>query len=271
MNNLKSQELKILPFDINRIEKGNIIVVIGKKNTGKSVLIKTILHHLNKLNIPIGTVVSYTDHLNKYYERFIPSMLIHAEYTPELLDKVMKRQETAKREGWKNPDAFLVFDDALADAKTWTKDKNMKEIFFNGRHHNITFILAMQDMMAIPPGFRGNIDYVFILKNNIAADRKRIFEHYAGCFGEKKLFDEVFPMLTNDYRCMVIDNQTQSYNLSEQVFVFKGNPNLDFKMCSPSVWKVSNTGYSNHIDINKKPKKNYKEIKTKTGNYRVKV
>ncbi len=270
-NSNASQELKIQPFNMNKVKKGNIIVVIGKKNTGKSVLIKNILYHLHKLDIPIGTVVSYTDRLNKYYEKFIPSMLIHSEYSPELLTQILERQNRASQEGWKNPHAFLVFDDALADANAWKKDKNMKEIFFNGRHYNLTFILAMQHLMGIPPDFRANIDFVFLLKNNIPADRKKIYDNYAGCFAEKRLFDEVFPMLTSNYKCMVIDNQTQSELLTDNVFVYKGNPNLDFKMCTSKLWKISNAEYDSTINRDKKVKKNYREVKTKTGNYKVKI
>ena len=43
------------------------------------------------------------------------------------------------------------------------------------------FIITMQYALGIPPNLSGtNIDYVFILRENIVADRKRLYEQFAG-------------------------------------------------------------------------------------------
>ena len=61
-----------------------------------------------------------------------------------------------------DPRAFLVLDDCLYD-NTWTKDKNVRSLFMNGRHFKILFIITMQYALGIPPNLRTNIDYVFYL------------------------------------------------------------------------------------------------------------
>ena len=50
-------------------------------------------------------------------------------------------------------------------------DELVKEIFFNGRHYKLLFLLAMQAPMGIPPDLRTNIDFTFLLKNNNAISK----------------------------------------------------------------------------------------------------
>lgn len=233
-----SSTFSVRKFDIKKIKKDSIIVVIGKRNTGKSFLVRDILYHNS--DIPMGTVISHTDHLNKWYQKFIPPILIHKRYSPEVLDRILERQRKANKEEWQDPSAFLLMDDCLADSDAWKKDENIKEIFFNGRWYKLLFILSMQSPMGIPPSFRDNIDYTFILKNNNASAREKIFKHYAGAFPDKKTFEKAMNVLTDDYKCIVIDNATHSNKMEDQVFFYKAEERTNFRICSDAVWRRSN-------------------------------
>lgn len=243
-----SFEIKLKTFDINKIKKDAVVVTIGKRNTGKSFLVKDILYH-NK-DIPLGMVISKTDHLSHFYDQFIPGMLIHREYKPETIDNLFTRQEKAIKEKWKDPYAFLLFDDCLSDAKNWSKDKRIKEIFFNGRWYKILFILSMQAPMGIPPDLRTNIDYTFILRNNNANDREKIYKHYAGVFPSREIFEIVLDDCTEKYNCLVIDNTTHSNKLEDQVFIYKASTHEDFKICSNEVWRINHERYNEDINSN---------------------
>ena len=238
---MKDVEFTIHQFDMRKIKKESIIVLLGKRNTGKSILVRDILYH--KRDIQIGAVVSHTDHLTHFYDRFIPNILINKEYNTDILTKLFDRQKKAIDENWKNPHAFLLFDDCLSDAKTWGKDKCIKELFFNGRHYKLLFILAMQIPLGIPPGMRTNVDFTFILKNNNNSDREKIFKNYAGMFSSKAHFESVLDACTEDYNCLVIDNTTQSNKIEDQVFYYKADMfgTSHFKMCSKCVWDASNS------------------------------
>ena len=80
-----------------------------------------------------------------------------------------------------DPRLVTILDDCLYDDR-WTKDKAIKTIFMNGRHYKILFLVTMQYPLGIPPSLRCNIDYVFILRENIMNNRKRIYDNYAGMF-----------------------------------------------------------------------------------------
>ena len=158
--------LSLRKFNMNMIKDDSVVVMIGKRNTGKSFLTKDLLYHHQKL--PAGTVISPTENANKFYSDIVPPIFIHDEYESKILAEFMKRQKDLKRRIMKGHDdidnrAFLIMDDCLYDNE-WKKDKIIREIFLNGRHWGIMFLLSMQYAIGITPILRSNIDWVFILR-----------------------------------------------------------------------------------------------------------
>lgn len=232
------EELKLRKFDIKKMNKNSVCVLIAKRNSGKSFLIKDILYH-NRA-IPAGMVISRSDKVAHFYDQFIPQILIHHTYKTELLQKVFDRQQKAFEENWANKRCFLVFDDVLSEANTWKKDPLLTDVFYNGRHFDMLFLLALQAPMGITPGLRSNIDYTFILKTTNASDRKKIYDHYAGVFPTKEMFEKVLDACTNDYNCLVIDNTSTTNSLTDQVFYYKADDHPGFRMCDETFWNKNN-------------------------------
>jgi hypothetical protein len=75
--------------------KSPMIVVIGKKDTGKSFLVRDILYNVQSL-FPVGTVISATEAVNEFFQSMVPSKLIHDEYKPDIVKNVIKRQMNVK-------------------------------------------------------------------------------------------------------------------------------------------------------------------------------
>ena len=59
------QNLSLKKFNMNDIKDDKVVVFIGKRETGKSVLVRDLLYH--KQDIPVGTVVSGTEGANSFY------------------------------------------------------------------------------------------------------------------------------------------------------------------------------------------------------------
>jgi len=240
-----SLRLELKKFDPSKIKDDSVIVAIAARNRGKSVCIKDILSY--HFNIPIGMVISPTEHANAFFQHFIPKMLIHDEYTPGLIDKYVQRQQRISAKYKKeldthgyssvDPRSFLVMDDAMYD-KSWVNDQNIRKIFMNGRHYKIFFLLTMQFPMGITPALRTNIDYVFIFRENIKKNKERLFEHYAGMFPNLQVFEQVLEQVTQDYGCLVIDNRASGSKLEDQVFWYKADPSKHFKMCDSALWDM---------------------------------
>lgn len=244
----KSQEaektitVNLKKFDMRWIGDNKIIIFLGKRNTGKSCLVLDYLYHHS--DIPIATVVSPTDEFNLTYKPHIPSIFIHDEYTPELIANVLQRQKdivkkTQTDQEYAQIDArgVLVLDDVLYDAKSWVNDKNIKWIFMNGRHAQITMLLTAQYVMGIPPNLRTNVDYIFICKEPKISNKMKLFQHYAGMFPNFEMFNQVLSACTVNYGCMVIDNSSTSDKLEDQVFWYRAEIRSDFRMCYDVFWE----------------------------------
>ena len=235
-------KLELKKFDINRIEDDKVVVMIGKRNTGKSFLIKDLLYH--HTDLPIGTVISGTESANQFYGDMVPKILIHDEYKAPVIENAVARQKLImKRRNQPgghavDPRAFLILDDCLYDS-SWTKNKDVRSIFMNGRHLKLFFILSMQYPLGIPPNLRTNIDYIFILRENIVANRKRLYDNYAGMFPTFEIFCQVMDQCTENYECIVIDNTTKSNKLEECVFWYKADSHSSFKICNQHYWDLS--------------------------------
>ena len=236
--------LELRKFDISTINRDKVCVFIGKRETGKSFLVKDLLYY-NK-SIPLGTVISGTEGANRFYSKLVPELFIHEEYSAQIISRALNRQKLVVKEMSKeehtvgtsniDPSAFLILDDCLYD-NTWVKDPNIRSLFMNGRHYKMLFIITMQYALGIPPNLRTNIDYVFILRENYVSNRKKLYEHYAGMFPTFEIFCQVMDQCTEEYTCLVIHNNAKSNKLEDQVFWYKANPHEDFKIGSDQYWK----------------------------------
>ncbi len=242
---LKKFDMKHISFRPDE-NKGPVVVLIGRRDTGKSYLVRDLLYHHQ--DIPIGTVISGTEAGNGFFSAHVPKLFIHDEYNTAIIENILKRQKTVLKqikremEVYKrtniDPRAFVILDDCLYDNK-WTKDKMMRLLFMNGRHWKIMLIITMQYPLGIPPNLRTNIDYVFILREPYIANRKRIWENYAGMFPTFESFAQVMDQCTENFECLVINNNSKSNKLNDQVFWYKAANHGDFKLGSKEFWEIS--------------------------------
>jgi hypothetical protein len=242
---LKKFDMKNISFKPNE-NKGPVVVLIGKRDTGKSYLVRDLLYHHQ--DIPIGTVISGTEEGNGFYTKMVPKLFIHNEYNTAIIENVLKRQRTVLKQIKKEMEsykrttidgrAFVILDDCLFDG-SWTRDKMMRLLFMNGRHWKIMLVITMQYPLGIPPMLRTNIDYVFILRENYIANRKRIYENYAGMFPTFESFCQVMDQCTENYECLVINNNSKSNKLQDQVFWYKAENHNDFRLGSKEFWEMS--------------------------------
>lgn len=242
---LKRFDMKSISFKANE-SKGPVVVLIGRRDTGKTFLVKDLLYYHQ--DIPIGTVISGTEEGNGFYGKLVPKLFIHNEYNTAIIENILKRQrgvlKQIKREMEQfkrstiDPRTFVILDDCLYD-NTWARDKMMRLLFMNGRHWKVMLLITMQYPLGIPPTLRTNIDYVFILREPYIANRKRIYENYAGMFPTLESFCQVMDQCTENYECLVINNNAKSNKIQDQVFWYKADAHNDFHLGSKEFWDLS--------------------------------
>jgi hypothetical protein len=238
-----TMNLRLSKFNMNMIPDDAVIVFIGRRGTGKSWLIKDLMWYKQKF--PIGTVISGTEGANAFYSSIVPSLFIHEEFNSAIISNVIKRQdaitkqirreETAGRKSALDRRSFIVMDDCMYDNK-WISDKWIRSLFMNGRHYGLLYILALQYVMGIPPVLRGQVDYVFILRENQVAARRRIYEQFAGIFPTFELFCQIMDQCTENYECLVIHNGSKTNKIEDCVFWYKAQAHPDFKIGSRDHW-----------------------------------
>ena len=271
-----SVELDLKKFDMKWItfkpdeNKGPVIVMIGRRDTGKSFLVRDLL--FNHRDIPIGTVISGTEAGNGFYASHVPKVFIHDEYKEILIENVLRRQKMVLKQVKKDmemyrktsidPRAFVILDDCLYDNK-WTKDKLMRLLFMNGRHWKVMLIITMQYPLGIPPNLRTNIDFVFILREPYMTNRKRIWENYASMFPTLESFSMVMDQTTENYECLVINNNAKSNKLNDQIFWYKAENRPPFRLGSNEFWEASkNLGDDDDDEDGYDPSKSKKKTNT---------
>jgi hypothetical protein len=248
MSALSTLDVNLRKFDMRKIPQDAVAVFIGRRRTGKSTLVRDLLYHHQ--NMPLGTVISGTEESNSFYSKMIPPLFIHGEYNSMILANYVKRQKmimakimaeqaAGQMQSRYDPRSFLILDDCMYD-DSWTHDKNIRYLFMNGRWLKVFFLITMQYPLGIQPALRTNVDFVFILREPYASNRKRIFDNYGSAFPSFEYFCQIMDQCTQNYECLVIDNTTQSNKLEDIIFWYKAEMHPEpFRIGAPEFWAHS--------------------------------
>lgn len=242
-----SREFK--KFNPRNFKDRSTIVVIGKRETGKSSIIKLIAYYKHK-SIRIPFVVSETAEQTGSLDGIVPKLMIHDKFNIPQLELFVKAQREIAKEHksgngkWngKKTDALIILDDILGLGKEWQRERVINNIFMNGRHSYLTTLVGLQDVMAIGPSLRANADYVIVTKVTDPPSHKKLYENYWNpAFGDKKVFQDALNFCTEGHRALVIDNKNINVaaNLYDCVFYLEPpHPKYipPFRLCSKINW-----------------------------------
>ena len=250
MSTTAAMNVSLRKFAMKDIPQDAVVIFIGRRRTGKSTLVKDLLFHHQ--NMPLGTVISGTEESNGFFKKMIPPIFIHGEYNAVILANFVKRQKLIMQKiiqdqergvaSKLDPRSFLILDDCMYD-DSWTHDKNIKYLFMNGRWLKVFFLITMQFPLGIQPSLRTNVDYVFILREPYMSNRKRIYENYGSAFPSFEFFCQIMDQCTQNYECLVINNNTQSNKLEDAIFWYKAEMHGDFRIGAPEFWAHSAAMY----------------------------
>jgi hypothetical protein len=237
--------LQLKKFNPKTMRDNSIVVYIAKRMSGKSTCVKDIMNH--KKYLPVGVVMSGTEEGNCFYQSFIPDIFVYNEYKSDVIEKVVSRQKALVKAGHTS-NAFIILDDCMYDKK-FLKEKIIRQIFYNGRHWNIFFMLTMQYCMDLSPDLRSNIDYIFVFRENIVQNREKIYKNFFGIFPNFEMFNQVMNACTENYECIVLDNTIKSNKIEDVVFWYKADFNVkDFRVGHPKIWNTHKRLYDPKYD-----------------------
>ena len=206
------------------------------RNTGKSTLIKSILHSKQHM-IPVGLAMSGTEDSNEAYRQMMPSTFVYNTYEEKQVEQFIQRQKLAKKHV-EVPWAVIILDDCTDDPAIFRKPLQ-QGMYKRGRHWKMLYILSLQYGLDVRPVIRTNVDGVFILREANLRNRKVMYENYAGIIPDFKLFCDILDTITNDHTALYIHNASTSTNWQDCVFWYKADRAAipkDFKFGCDEYW-----------------------------------
>ena len=261
---MPEKTLTLKEFDLDKIPPGAVVIIIGRRYSGKSWAIRAIMYMLYLRGMPYGAIFSGTEHCSPFFKKYFPDAFIHTEedFTDETIGEILKKQGDNCR-AWvdkiedcsclhcrKNPYSFdkekghcihnnmmLITDDMMSQERMLKKSAHYRKIYTEGRHFNVLYLACLQYCMGLPPELRSNIDYVFLYGEDENSNLKKLYENYAGIFPTFQMFKDVLDQCTENYGCLVIDKRSKSKNLTDRVFYFRAKNPGQFKFGNRRFWE----------------------------------
>jgi len=217
-------------------------------NTGKSTLIKALLHSKKHI-IPVAMAMSGSEDSNHAYSEIMPSTFIYNEYNEEKIEDFIKRQKIAMQH-LPNPWAAIILDDCTDDPKIFNKPLQ-QAMYKKGRHWKMLYILSLQYAMDVKPVIRTNVDGIFILREPLLKNREALYKNYASIIPDFTTFCELMVQLTDDYCALYIHGATQTNTWQECVFYWKAPVvSKDWKFGCQEYWDFHHARFNENYRDN---------------------
>ena len=172
------------------------------------------------------------------FEACMPETCVHSKFDPDQLDALISFQRNRGKKKLPQRHLMLVLDDMMYDKRV-LKGQGMRDIFMNGRHLKICLINAMQYVMDMGPDLRSQVDYVFALRDNVVANRAKLWKNFFGGFAAFEDFCTVFTATTNNNECLVLDNTVKSNDIKDCVFWYKADITLpEYQIGERKFWRI---------------------------------
>ena len=219
-SDIQGLDVSLRKFDINKMRDDSNVIIIGKRETGKTYLTNDLLKNFS---VPEGTIISPTEIItSSSYSKTVPQASIHTLYDSSIITDLVKHQRECSRNSEKIMfRKFLVLDNCF-----WQSLDHHPEVrgcWINNRGYRLSNILTIAYGVKLPLIMRSNTDYIFLLRENIVSNRQRLYDHYARMFHTFELFCNVLDKYTKDYTCLVIDNTRwdDGARIEDHVFWYK--------------------------------------------------
>ena len=242
--------INIKRFDPTSMKPHRIILVVGKRGTGKSTLLKDLMFHLReKIDTPLA--MTPTEESMNMFEEHMPASCVHTGFNSTLLDKLTTHQRSCSKRKVPMRHVLVVMDDMMFDKKV-LKGQAVRDLFMNGRHLRVTYINAMQYLMDMGPDLRSQVDYCFALRENIISNKIKLWKFFFGGFNNFDDFCSVFDACTENNECIVIDNTVKSNNVSDMVFWYKAEFELPkYSLGDQKLWLLHHKYYRTDEEMDK--------------------
>lgn len=191
-------------FDIKKIKMGDNIFIVGKRSVGKTTLVGKILNA--HPDIPVGTVVSPTESLERFYTNFVDTSktIIHKSYNSCIIGSFIKAQiDDINSHIIEDNECFIILDNCLLKAEY--NDSNLTDLLVNGYFYKTINVITAAFPLGFSKHFKTSINYAFIFKDSHVLYKKLIYDEYFKTLMSEERYTRLLEEYTSDHGCLVID------------------------------------------------------------------
>jgi hypothetical protein len=207
-------------FDPKTIRPCSTHLAIGARNMGKSVLIRDLLYHMRHM-YDFGMSVCGSLGAYNNVARCMPKRMIFNGYSESAIKAFAETLKEMNADGKKR--SGLLVEDDLLSVPNYLKTPTQMSLYMDGKHYFSSKISALQFALGASPALRGNIDYVYLTREPVLANKKRLFDYVVTGFDTFKEFCKVFDECTKAFQLMVIDRTRTD---GQNVFWYRANPDI---------------------------------------------
>lgn len=233
-------------FDPRKIRPYSTVLFAGGRRTGKSTVMRDVMYRLRKRFYEM-VVYTGTNEQDHPWSSMTPQKNVKmclAEFPGDDLEERLnvQRERIKICDGVKVtcPPTLLAFEDLEFLKDPIWNNQSVRSVWFNGRWSATYAFCAFQYIMEIKMALRNMFDYAFFMMDPSVKSRERIYQQYCGIIPTREMFESIFKMCTTDYRAMVVDLRSRSYNLEDSIYWYKADPLLPpFRIGVDDVWDRS--------------------------------
>ena len=199
---------------MERIRPSPCVLIIGKRETGKTTLVREIIRNLT--DVSPADVTVFCSNPEEY-----DGMRTFTGFDEVECDGIIKAQRQAfldEKCGDRVSRKLIVLD---GFAETNIRSRPVEQLFTNGRFLRIGLIVTMQ-YPAMPAKYRANTDVVFAFREGVASTKSLLYKNFFTVFPTEEEFVETFDRVTSQpHTCIVFDNCCQSNEVPDCVLTYR--------------------------------------------------
>ncbi len=174
---------KVEPFESLKISPCGLITIVGKSNSGKTTLLRSVINKLYAEGLFRVYVFSSTADLYRDSDyNFTAAQYVH-KISMERIRRLKLRQEIIVKRSVKDKRIeprwiCVVLDDFIGDNDSNLAAKKsavISQLAVSGRHYKICTILLSQHLNKCPPVVRLQSNYIFVTKTNMTTIKDGLF------------------------------------------------------------------------------------------------
>uniref|UniRef100_A0A6C0LUM9 Uncharacterized protein n=1 Tax=viral metagenome TaxID=1070528 RepID=A0A6C0LUM9_9ZZZZ len=201
-----SRIIQINEFSFDQMISNPRILIIGKHEFRKTILITEILDYLNAKESRGSLYIFASDSNAQYYSDFQEIKIMH-EFNDNKIAEILVE----------NNNKIIIFD-GIIDTNFKNNDY-FREILLCGQQHRITLIIIAQYISSISKDFRSKFDYIFIFQDNTEKELMQIYDTYR-TVSDFEQFYNLFNTIISNCCAAILDKTQYTDDIDKKIFYY---------------------------------------------------